>query len=30
MLKLGGLPAKTEANMARTLERIAELTEAPA
>ncbi len=30
MLKLGGLPQKTEANMAKTLERIAVLTEAPA
>jgi uncharacterized protein YndB with AHSA1/START domain len=30
MLKLGGLPKKTEANMAKTLDRIAELTEAPA
>ncbi len=29
MLKLGGLPRKTEANMAKTLERIAELTETP-
>jgi Polyketide cyclase / dehydrase and lipid transport len=27
MLKLGGLPKKTEANMAKTLERIATLTE---
>jgi hypothetical protein len=27
MLKLGGLPKKTEANMAATLERIAALTE---
>jgi uncharacterized protein YndB with AHSA1/START domain len=30
MLKLGGLPKKTEANMAKTLDRIAELTETPA
>ncbi len=30
MLKLGGLPQKTEANMAKTLERIAVLTEPPA
>ena len=30
MLKLGNLPQKTEANMAKTLERIAELTETPA
>ena len=30
MLKLGGLPQKTEANMAKTLQRIAELTETPA
>jgi len=30
LLKLGGLPAKTRANMEKTLERIAELTEAPA
>ena len=30
MLKLGSLPKKTEANMAKTLDRIAELTEAPA
>jgi uncharacterized protein YndB with AHSA1/START domain len=29
MLKLGGLPQKTEANMEKTLERIAVLTEAP-
>src|SRR5580658_1395291 len=30
MLKLGGLPTKTETNMAKTLDRIAELTETPA
>jgi hypothetical protein len=30
MLKLGGLPKKTETNMAKTLDRIAELTESPA
>jgi len=30
MLKLGGLPKKTETNMAKTLDRIAELTETPA
>ena len=30
LLKLGGLPKKTEANMGKTLERIAELTETPA
>ena len=30
MLKLGGMPQKTETNMAKTLERIAELTETPA
>jgi uncharacterized protein YndB with AHSA1/START domain len=30
MLKLGGLPKKTEASMAKTLDRIAELTESPA
>ena len=30
MLKLGGMPQKTEANMAKTLDRIAELTETPA
>ena len=29
MLKMGGLPKKTEANMAKTLDRIAELTETP-
>jgi uncharacterized protein YndB with AHSA1/START domain len=30
MLKLGGMPKKTETNMAKTLDRIAELTEKPA
>jgi uncharacterized protein YndB with AHSA1/START domain len=30
MLKLGGLPQKTEANMTKTLDRIAALTETPA
>jgi hypothetical protein len=29
MLKLGGMPKKTETNMAKTLDRIAELTETP-
>jgi uncharacterized protein YndB with AHSA1/START domain len=29
MLRLGGLPKKTEANMAKTLDRIATLTESP-
>ena len=29
LLKLGGLPQKTESNMAKTLDRIAELTETP-
>jgi len=29
MLKLGGLPKKTKTNMAKTLDRIAELTEKP-
>jgi uncharacterized protein YndB with AHSA1/START domain len=29
MLRLGGLPKKTEANMAKTLDRIAALTESP-
>jgi uncharacterized protein YndB with AHSA1/START domain len=30
MLKMGSLPKKTETNMAKTLDRIAELTETPA
>jgi uncharacterized protein YndB with AHSA1/START domain len=30
LLKMGGLPQKTESNMAKTLDRIAELTETPA
>jgi len=30
MLKMGGLPKKTQQNMEKTLERIAELTESPA